>query len=269
MLSDYGVHPSLATSDIEKARSWYAERLGLEPLFESPYLLAYQIGPDIFTVFKTPAAGTAQNTVAIWGVPDLRAEVGRLRARGVEFADLDLGGDEKTIDGVMAGADSEGADVLNAWFRDGDGNWISIVEQPEHPGEPPGAIGIGLMLAADDLARARAWYSDKLGLEPLHYLPNQEMVYRQGATHFSVYQTESAGTAKNTVGVWRVDDLRAEAAALRSLGVVFGDYEIGGVKTIDGIYTDPDDGSLAAWFVDSEGNTLGLVEDHDEPIRPR
>jgi len=48
-----------------------------------------------------------------------------------------------------------------------------------------------------------------------------------------------------------------------------GHYEIGGVETIDGIYTDPDDGSLAAWFVDSEGNTLGLVEDHGESIRPR
>ena len=269
MLSDYSVHPSLATSDIEKARSWYAQRLGLEPILAFPSLLAYQIGPDIFTVFETPAAGTAQNTVAIWSVPDLRGEVGRLRARGVEFEDLDLGGDEQTIDGIMANADSEGPDVLNAWFRDGDGNWISIVEQPDHPGEPPAEIGVGLMLAAADLARARAWYSDKLGLEPLHYFQDEEMVYRQGATHFSVYQTESAGTAKNTVGVWRVDDLRAEAAALRSRGVAFGDYEIDGVKTIDGIYADPDDGSLAAWFTDSEGNTLGLVEDHDEPIRPR
>jgi catechol 2,3-dioxygenase-like lactoylglutathione lyase family enzyme len=269
MLSDYSVHPSLASSDIEKARGWYAQRLGLEPVLAFPTLLAYQVGPEIFTVFETPAAGTAQNTVAIWSVPDLRAEVSRLRARGVEFADLDLGGDEKTVDGIMAGADSEGPDVLNAWFQDGDGNWISLVEGPSHPGEPPVEMGIGLMLAAADLARARAWYSDKLGLEPLHYLPNEEMVYRQGATHFSVYQTESAGTAKNTVAVWRVDDLRAELAALRSRGVVFDDYEIDGVKTIDGIYTDPDDGSLAAWFVDSEGNTLGLVEDHDDPIRPQ
>jgi hypothetical protein len=94
-------------------------------------------------------------------------------------------------------------------------------------------------------------------------------VYRQRATHFSVYQTESAGSAKNTVAVWRVDDLRREANELRARGVVFGDYEIGGVKTVDGIYTDPDDGSMAAWFEDSEGNTLGLVEDHGEPIRPR
>ena len=269
MLSDYSVHPSLATSDIEKARNWYAERLGLEPIVAFPSLLAYQVEQTLFTVFETAAAGTAMNTVAIWRVPDLRAEVSRLRGRGVVFADLDYGDGDRTIDGVMTTADPAGGVVLNAWFRDVDGNWISLVEQPEHPGEPPAGMGVGAMLAAVDLARARDWYSDKLGLEPFHYFPDEEMVYRQGATHFSVYQTESAATAKNTVGVWRVDDLRAEAAALRSRGVVFGDYDIGGVQTIDGIYTDPDDGSLTAWFVDSEDNTLGLVEDHGESIRPR
>lgn len=269
MLTDYSVHPSIASADIGKARDWYAERLGLEPIAAYPSLLVYQVGRSMFTVFETPAAGTAQNTVAIWSVPDLRAEVSRLRARGVVFEDLDLGGGEQTIDGIMAGADSEGPDVLNAWFRDSDGNWISMVEQPDHPGEPPGETEVGAMLAAADLDRARAWYADKLGLEPLHYVPDEEMVYWQGATRFSVYRTESAGTAKNTVAVWRVDDLRAEATTLRSRGVVFGDYDIGGVKTVDGIYTDPDDGSLAAWFVDSEGNTLGLVEDHGEPIHPR
>ena len=269
MLSDYSVHPSLATADVGKAREWYAQHLGLEPLFESPYLLAYQIGQSIFTVFETPAAGTAQNTVALWLVDDLRAEMTRLRARGVVFEDLDLGGDERTIDGIMTSKDPAGASALNAWFRDGDGNWIGIVEQEEHPGEPPVPPGIGAALAAADVVRAKAWYADKLGLKPLHVIDDEELVYRQGATHLSIYQTPSAGTAKNTVAVWRVDDLRALAEALRSRGVVFGDYDIGGVKTVDGIYTDPDDGSLAAWFVDSEGNTLGLVEDHDEPIRPR
>jgi catechol 2,3-dioxygenase-like lactoylglutathione lyase family enzyme len=129
-------------------------------------------------------------------------------------------------------------------------------------------MGVGASLAASDLARARAWYADKLGFEPLHDYKGEELVYRQGATNFTIYVTPSAGTAKNTVAVWRVDDLRAEVAALRSRGVVFGDYEIGDVKTVDGVYSDPDDGSLAAWFVDSEGNTLGLAEDHGVAIRP-
>jgi catechol 2,3-dioxygenase-like lactoylglutathione lyase family enzyme len=269
VLSDYAVHPSLATANIDKARDWYAERLGLEPVVSFPSLLVYQVGPTILTVFETLAAGTAQNTVAIWRVGDLRAEVTRLRPRGVLFEEVDEGGADRTIDGIMTTTDPWGGTVRNAWFRDGDGNWISLVEQPDHPGEPAGEMGVGVMLAAADLPRARAWYADKLGLEPLHVVENEELVYWQGATHLSIYVTPSAGTAKNTVAVWRIDDLRSEVAALRSRGVTFDDYEIGDKTTVDGVYTDLDDGSLAAWFADSEGNTLGLVEDHGEPIRPR
>jgi len=69
--------------------------------------------------------------------------------------------------------------------------------------------------------------------------------------------------------VWRVDDLRAEMAAMQARGVVFGDYDMGDTGTVEGVYTDPDDGTLAAWFMDSEDNTLGLVEDHGEPVRPQ
>lgn len=267
MLSEHIVHPSLATADTARARAWYAQRLGLEPFFDSPNLLAYQLGPTMFTVFETPAAGTAQNTVAIWRVPELRAEVTRLRANGVVFEEVE-DADDRTIDGIMTTTDPWGGTVRNAWFRDGDDNWISMVEQPDHPGEPPGGMGIGAMLAATDIARARAWYADKLGLEPRHALED-ELVYWQGETHFSMYATPSAGTARNTVAVWRVDHLRAEVDDLRARGVVFADYEIGGLKTVEGVFGDQDGDELAAWFVDSEGNTLGLVEDLTEPIRPR
>jgi catechol 2,3-dioxygenase-like lactoylglutathione lyase family enzyme len=224
----------------------------------------------MLTVFETPAAGTARNTVAIWRVADLRADVARLRARGLVFEEQDFGDGDRTVDGIMTTLDPDGGTVLNAWFRDGDGNWIGIVEQPDHPGEPPVELGVGPMLAAADLARARTWYAEKLGLEPFRVFEGEELVYRQGMTHLSIYATPSAGTAKNTVAVWRVDDLRAEVDALRDRGVTFEDYDIDGLRTTAGVYSDPDDGSLAAWFVDSEGNTLGLAQDPEETaIRPR
>jgi len=261
MLTNYRIHPSLATADAATARDWYAQRLGLEPIVELPGFLAYEVDTTMFTVFETPSARTARNTVAIWGVDDLSTEVARLRARGLEFEDLDLGDDGKTVDGILTST-IEGFGVAhNAWFRDGDGNWITIVQQTPHPGEPSDANGWFAMLAASDLSRARAWYEEKLGLVPLHAVGG-DLVYWQGKTHFTVYLTPSAGTAKNTVAVWRVDDLRAEVAALRERGVRFNDYDLGDLKTVDGIYTDPDDGTMNAWFTDSEGNILGLVEDH-------
>ena len=268
MLSDYPVHPSLATADIGAARRWYAERLGLEPIVEYPSLVAYQVDQSLFTVYETPSAGTAQNTVALWRVRDLRAEMTRLRGRGVAFEELDFGPDERTVDGVMTSRDPEAGIVLNAWFRDGDGNWIGMVEQEEHAGEPPPQPGFGAALAASDLNRARAWYAEKLGLEPLQVVDDELLVYRQDATHLSIYTTPSAGTAKNTVAVWRVDDLRAEVETLRGRGVVFNDYDFDDLRTVGGVYTDPDDGTLNAWFTDSEENILGLVEDHGTPIRP-
>jgi catechol 2,3-dioxygenase-like lactoylglutathione lyase family enzyme len=115
------------------------------------------------------------------------------------------------------------------------------------------------MLAASNLDRARAWYSEKLGLEPYRDYDGELLVYRSGETHLSIYVTPSAGTARNTVAEWHVEDLRAEVAALRARGVVFEEYDLGTLRTIDGIATDSD-GSLNAWFIDSEGSILGLVE---------
>ena len=102
MLSDFPVHPSLAASDVKRARAWYADKLGWEPTIEPPGVLVYELGgaDSAFTIFETPFAGTAKNTVMNWAVPNVRATVGRLRARGVTFEDYDFG-DFRTVDGIM------------------------------------------------------------------------------------------------------------------------------------------------------------------------
>lgn len=255
MLRDFRVHPLLATKDAPRARAWYAEKLGLEPAFERTGQLVYSLPPTVFTVYETPSAGTARNTVAVWTVDDLRAEMARLRARGLTFEELDFGPDDRTVDGLMTSADGS----LNAWFKDVDGNWISFVQPAPAPGEAPPERGIHPMLAASNLERARAWYAEKLGLEPERDVDGGLLVYRSGQVHLSIYATASAGTARNTVAEWHVNDLRAELAALRARGVVFEEYDFGRNRTVDGILTDVD-GSLNAWFTDSEGSVLGLVE---------
>ena len=115
------------------------------------------------------------------------------------------------------------------------------------------------MLAASDIERAKAWYRDKLGFEEATEYPGGILGFASGPGTFEVYKTDFAGTAKNTVGAWNVQDLRAEQAALEARGVRFEDYDFGDMKTVDGVMTDPG-GGLNAWFTDSEGNILALVQ---------
>ena len=114
-------------------------------------------------------------------------------------------------------------------------------------------------LAASDIKRAKAWYADKLGLTPQTEEMGGEVLYYQTGGHwFSIYQTTFAGTAKNTVAGWTVKGIEAFMEQMRARGVVFNDYDYGEIKTVDGLMSMG--GFKAAWFTDSEGNTIELSE---------
>ncbi len=111
-------------------------------------------------------------------------------------------------------------------------------------------------LPAADLARARGFYADMLGLQPVQELGEDMLVYRtSGGSAFSVYRTEYAGTAGHTLAQWHVDDVDAEVKALRDKGVTFEEYDMPGVEWADGVASMPGMGK-AAWFKDTEGNIL-------------
>ena len=114
-------------------------------------------------------------------------------------------------------------------------------------------------IPAADLARARSFYADTLGLEPAMELGDAGMlIYRTGGgTVFSVYQTEYAGQAGHTIAQFHVDDVEAEARALQAKGVALETYDMPGVEWDDGVASMGDMGK-AAWFKDSEGNILCL-----------
>jgi catechol 2,3-dioxygenase-like lactoylglutathione lyase family enzyme len=117
---------------------------------------------------------------------------------------------------------------------------------------------VGAVLPAADIARARGFYRDKLGLEPENPDATDNLQYIcGGGTRFLLYETPNAGTAKNTQIGWLVEDLPAAVEELRAKGVVFEEYDFPGLKTENGIATTPD-GSSAAWFLDTEGNILSL-----------
>jgi catechol 2,3-dioxygenase-like lactoylglutathione lyase family enzyme len=116
-------------------------------------------------------------------------------------------------------------------------------------------------LPARDINRAMAWYKEKLGLTPTRDLGPGGQLYTSGKTLFVIYQTTFAGTGKHTLGGWAVADIDKEMAELRAKGVKFEDYAMGdeGPTTENGVARDPN-GGAAAWFVDSEGNTLSLTQ---------
>jgi catechol 2,3-dioxygenase-like lactoylglutathione lyase family enzyme len=254
VITDAPIHPSLATKDLARARAWYAEKLGWEPTIEPPGVLVYELDGEIsaFTLFETPFAGTARNTVMNWVVPDVRDAVARLRERGVTFEEYDFG-EFKTVDGIMETPNGD----ANAWFKDLDANVVGLVQDADAPER--GAIAT--MLAAEDLDRAKAWYAEKLGFQPVGEMPGFVVDYRSGGARFELYRSEFAGSAKNTVAVWRLAGIRDEVGRLRARGVAFEEYDFGPEgRTVGGILTEGES-DVNAWFTDSEGNILALAED--------
>jgi catechol 2,3-dioxygenase-like lactoylglutathione lyase family enzyme len=114
------------------------------------------------------------------------------------------------------------------------------------------------VLLATDLAAAREFYHDRLGLEIL--TENEDaIVFRcGGGTHLDVTKSTTGTADTQTQASWQVEDLRAEVAELRSRGVKVEDYDMPGLKTEDGI---ADIGfALAAWIVDPGRNALGILQ---------
>jgi catechol 2,3-dioxygenase-like lactoylglutathione lyase family enzyme len=116
-------------------------------------------------------------------------------------------------------------------------------------------------LPAADIARAKKFYAEKLDMQPEEETPDGGLLYRCKDSWFIVYPTQFAGTAKNTAAGFETDNLDRDVKALRSRGVVFEEYDLPGLKTVNGIASF---GELrGAWFKDSEGNILGLTQARD------
>jgi catechol 2,3-dioxygenase-like lactoylglutathione lyase family enzyme len=124
---------------------------------------------------------------------------------------------------------------------------------------------IATRLPAQDLQRARAFYADKLGLEPVEERPGG-LLYRCGGCEFALFASAGGSPGTFTQMAWTVDDVVATVAELRSRGVVFEEVDLPGLKTVDGIaqiagnYPSKGSGEKGAWFRDSEGNMLGIGE---------
>jgi predicted enzyme related to lactoylglutathione lyase len=113
-------------------------------------------------------------------------------------------------------------------------------------------------IPARDLARAREFYEGKLGFNPQQET-NGGVVYAFGkGTACFLYPTPNAGTSQASQAFWSVDDVDREIEALKARGVVFENYDMPGEKSAAGAISAG--GAKAAWFKDSEGNIMALIQ---------
>lgn len=112
-------------------------------------------------------------------------------------------------------------------------------------------------LPAADMERAARFYTEKVGATAAESAPGGSF-FSIGDSKFSLYPTPNTNRGGHTQMGVRVADVRAAVAELRGRGVVFEEYDFPGLKTVDGIAEIG--GGSAAWFMDTEGNTIGVVQ---------
>ena len=124
---------------------------------------------------------------------------------------------------------------------------------------------VATRIPAQDLARARRFYSEKLGLEPSDERPGG-LLYRCASGEFALFESAGASSGIFTQMAWNVDDIESSVEQLRSRGVVFEEFDlpglttVGGIAEVEGQYPSKGSAERAAWFRDSEGNLLAIGE---------
>ena len=130
MLANARIASRLPAQDLDRARAFYADKLGLEAAEERPGGLRYVGASGEFALFQSVGAASGDHTQMGWEVDDIDATVRELRARGVVFEEYDFPG-LKTVDGIAyieGNYPSKGKGERAAWFRDSEGNMLGVGE---------------------------------------------------------------------------------------------------------------------------------------------
>ena len=128
MWSDKRVSAMIPASDYERAKNWYAEKMGLKPEMEDPNGAQYKMGNGTeFGLYPSQFAGTNKATCMGFLADDLQAEMDDLKANGVTFEEYDIPG-VKTEGGIADFGNGE----RGAWFKDSEGNILALFESPKY-----------------------------------------------------------------------------------------------------------------------------------------
>jgi catechol 2,3-dioxygenase-like lactoylglutathione lyase family enzyme len=124
MLRDTDAIATLAVKDLDVAARFYQETLGLSRAgHDDGEMIVLESGDTTISVYRSKFAGTNQATALTWAVDDVEDVVKTLKAKGVRFEHYDLPETKREGDVHVAG------DTRVAWFKDPDGNILSIVNR--------------------------------------------------------------------------------------------------------------------------------------------
>jgi len=123
MLGKTDATPMIAVKDLDRARKFYEDTLGLKPVDEQgSEVVTLKSGDTIFNVYRSEFAGTNKATALNFDVDDIDAEVRELKDKGVMFEHYELEGLTPKGDVYV------GEGMKTAWFKDPDGNILSLIE---------------------------------------------------------------------------------------------------------------------------------------------
>ena len=123
MLGSEDAIATVAVKNLETAAQFYEGKLGLRKLGEEMQVLVYQSGKSSIMVYESQFAGTNQATAVTWQVDDVNAAVRALKEKGIAFERYDFPDVRHEGDVHVFGT------IRNAWFKDPDGNILSVVNK--------------------------------------------------------------------------------------------------------------------------------------------
>ena len=123
MLGKADATPMIAVKDVDRARKFYEDTLGLKTREEmGGEVLRVESGDTVINVYRSEHAGTNKATALTFDVDDIESEVNELKEKGIFFEHYDMPGLERRGDLYVAQG------MKTAWFKDPDGNILSLFE---------------------------------------------------------------------------------------------------------------------------------------------
>ncbi len=122
MLPDKRSYSTIPVSDLPRAKQFYAETLGFPVDLDTEGGVMYTSGDTRFFVYPSRYKGSGHTQMS-WFVSDIKSDVAELKAKRIQFEEFDIPG-LKMIDGLA----QTGPNVVTAWFKDPDGNLLSLTQ---------------------------------------------------------------------------------------------------------------------------------------------